>query len=106
MFLDNINLSQATGINANANTVTSVELYPNPAPDNNFMININASTPEEEVEVSIYDISGHLVFAHNYTVDHHHIVNGNEIPHQLAAGVYIVNGRVGEKTEQKKLVIQ
>ena len=75
---------------------TSVSLYPNPVIDE---LNINISKNVENVTVNIYNVSGQLIKAENFT-DNQITVNTQN----LSAGVYITKINIDGKISSFKFV--
>ena len=75
------------------NQKLQVALYPNPTA-NNFYINTT-----ETATVTLYDMSGRVVAAHNYTA------SGINVAH-LAKGVYVVQTQIGNSTNMQKLIVK
>ena len=107
LYIDDFNLGQAavpTGIEQ-ANTVTGVELFPNPT-TGDATLNVQLENAGK-VAVKVYDISGKLIMnpfdgwmsagENNVAIDGYA---------RLSHGVYIVNIVAGESVVQKKLIVQ
>lgn len=61
LWLDNINITTVTGVEENANVVSSVVLFPNPV---NELMNVNFNLSQSEnVTVNVYNAIGELVSA-------------------------------------------
>lgn len=77
--------------------MSAIELYPNPASDQVIL----AQTMEVEMSVKILTLSGHVVAQTSTSA-----LTSVLAIDQLAAGTYLVEMRIGERTETRRLVKQ
>jgi len=78
---------------------TGFAIFPNPAQDGNFMVNIHKQA-SESYQLRIFSLDGKLVLEKNNLID-----GGNQINTQLKTGAYIVKVSSETKTYTKKLII-
>lgn len=105
IYLDDINIGGATGIENNLASTTNFNVYPNPA-EENTTIYFNL-LEKQKVELKIYDIVGSAISSifngdlnageHQYSVAE----NAN-----LSSGIYFVTLSVGGQRFTKKLVVK
>ena len=87
IFIDNINISTATGIQENHGNISRVSVYPNPS-SSQVNVNVNLAT-SEKTAITVYNLMGQPVYTKNYDFNAgENLVN---IPvDQLATGMYTV----------------
>jgi hypothetical protein len=102
MFIDNINLTDAVGLNSIANEKASISLYPNPS---NGILNVYISNNigGKSCEILIYDLLGKKMFS---SVSENGISSENRIDiSSLAGGVYQVEVKGKNSSVFQKLIL-
>ena len=95
-------VSCATGIKADLSNADKFKLFPNPT---NGITYIDIANPNNEnVSVSIMDMTGKIIGQRNYDIDG--TVQLPIVSEGLAKGVYIVTLTVGDSVQQQKLIVQ
>ena len=84
----------------NSGTDNASDMYPNPAPGNEFKINLLKNCPGY-INIVIYDLSGRLQWQQSFSNS-----NTLTINHHLATGLYTVKIQAKDFTETKQLIIQ
>ncbi len=91
--------SAAKATDDEAQTATSVQLFPNPAKDNVFSIYIPGLPKNEVATVFVLDVNGRIALK---TEVHQSAI----ISHNLTAGIYIVRIRTKGMSITKKLIVE
>ena len=97
------------GMNENNVSPFYVSCYPNPATE---FVNIDFTTPQRtDAMISVYDITGRMVYSEKLTAIlpgkkqvrwNRENMNGTRVN----AGTYLINVRMGDRTETKKVVVR
>lgn len=103
LYLDNIRLLNNTYVGLEENTLSSFQLYPNPAQD---YLTLDIELQEsEDLQVVLRDMAGKKVLDHeesNLSADQHQIrLDVND----LARGVYFLETKLGDRSKQEKLIL-
>ncbi len=88
----------ATGIIENS-FASSINLYPNPAPN---QLTIALGSNNKKVEVTIYDITGKIIYSTTERETQKIEVNTND----FAEGIYVVQIQSADFRETKKLIVE
>lgn len=86
-YLDNVNISAATGIKENHGNISAVNVYPNPT-SNQFSIDVNMAS-SEKTTVTVYNMIGQPIFAKTFDFDAGQNIQNVPVD-QLSSGVYTV----------------
>ena len=103
VWVDNINVGMAAGINTYTSSIESVVVYPNPATDN---ANVSITLAEaNSVSISVYNVVGELVKTENLgrMADGEHTFALNT--ETLNSGLYFITVKVGNDSITKKVTI-
>lgn len=96
----NICTVQTAGVNEN--NLKNFVIYPNP---NNGNFNIQfESNSGNEIKISVYDISGRVIFGKTY--QNTGVFNQNLQLNNVQAGTYLVNVQDGENKTTKRIIIK
>jgi hypothetical protein len=102
LYLDNVNLGQATSLRKYAESASSFDLYPNPASSSATVKIYTAS--EQKGRISVYNMLGQIVKSADLNLSHG--INETQIDlSQIPAGVYNVIVQTGNSTLIKKLSV-
>lgn len=89
-------------LEVNENTFSDFMVYPNPN-TGNFNVQFTSST-SNKVEMTVYDISGRIIFANSYA--NQAVFNENIQLNNAQSGVYLLDVTDGERREMKKIIIK
>jgi poly(3-hydroxybutyrate) depolymerase len=91
----------STGIEEAANSTAEIQIYPNPASDGNFMIQVAQIKENENLNINIFDLQGRSVYANSVNSQNRISVNTN-----LQKGIYILEINCGNDTYVRKLKVE
>jgi hypothetical protein len=91
----------STGIEEAANSTAEIQIYPNPASDGNFMIQVAQIKENENLNINIFDLQGRLVYANSVNSQNRISVNTN-----LQKGIYILEISNGNNKYIRKLKVE
>jgi hypothetical protein len=102
LFIDNININTTVGINENAAEI-GLQVYPNPfSNQTNVYYTVEGM---EDVNVRVYNLTGQEVYSNDFGMQtsgaHNFLINGEN----FAAGMYVMNLNIGNKTVSHKLSV-
>ncbi len=91
-------------IESDVNNEFNFTVYPNPATNNNFEIQLNSL--QNNASLTLLNIQGKEIYSKIITMNDENIVVGNDIATNLTPGIYFIIVTSDTKTINKKLVIQ
>ncbi len=80
-----------------------ISVFPNPVENNTIFVKVKTTIPNEDMYITLYDMTGRLVFQNNFRDS-----NGKTIelkPEKLTKGIYLIKVRIGQMTDATKLMI-
>lgn len=83
----------------------SILIFPNPY-INQFYIDIHGKNEKKEVLISMYDLSGILIFSHQSKVSSSSVISSNELlkGKHIASGIYILSIQFSDEKHNYKLI--
>ncbi len=94
-------------IGFNKSNLNSVNLYPNPNKGDFLFIDLNNWSSNNRIDVSLFDVSGTLLFEQQITVDENGNYSGKlDLPENLRTGMYIMQLIGYQKVESYKLIVK
>lgn len=100
MFVSKLFNDFTIGINSSEPISNNLKLYPNPT-SRLIMIDLNNENAIEETEISIYTVSGELVWSEILKQNRQQINVAD-----LSNGIYLIEIKSAQKVEKQKLIIQ
>jgi len=102
LYIDNININTAVGISEEAAAV-GLSIYPNPFSNStNVYYNVEGM---QDVNVRVYNITGQEVYTNDFGLQTAGQHNFQISADHLAAGIYVMNLTIGNKTVSHKLSV-
>ena len=85
------------------NALSDLAVYPNPN-SGNFTVRFNSASESDKVQISVYDISGRIIFDKEYANEA--VFNQNIQLDKVQSGVYLVKIANGESKQIKRIVVR